>query len=310
MAHIRHIARLMVPWWLFVDDGRKVIEGLGLLVDLFRQKLRDGLDARFPSRAGASAIKLIGAYRLIPRGRDETTAHYAERLIAWRYPRGHRVRGGAFGLLTQVYHYWGGAPCWTHDTNQNLRALDVDETPSYSYGEAWDWDGGSSANWGRQWVVVDLSATAYALTAYEPDGTLGIGGTTPGDWAAMRRLVDPLDPHQWMAAGTQPEWMIVSLDGADPTPDATWERWGVMSGTDLVPARSSSCRYVALRAELKEYAGDPTLWANSSIAGLGTITGDATSFPLTITTPAGAYAGDSASFPATITLPDDGDSVE
>ena len=256
MARLRHIARLMVPWWLFVEDGQKIVETFALLTDVYRQKLRSGLEARFPTRAGESAAALIGKSRLIPRGRDETLAHYAQRLKAWRYPRGHRVRGSAFALLTQVYHYWGGVACWTHDVNQNKRALDVDETPSYAYGVAWTWDGGAAAQWGRQWLVLDLSDVASAQDDFVAGGTIGIGGTTPGDWVAMRRLVDDSDQHRWMAAGTQPEWCVVSLDGSAPAPDATWEYWGVLDGSIVVPARDAEFRYVALRNDLKAYPGE------------------------------------------------------
>jgi len=458
MAKLRHIARLMLPWWLFVEDGQKVAQAYALLVDAFRQKLRDGLDARFPSRAGESAAKLIGDYRLIPRGRAETLEHYAQRLIAWRNPRGHRVRGSAPALLTQVYHYWGGVPCWTHDVNQNYRALDADEGFSYAYGVAWDWDGGAASNWGRQWVVVDLSDTAYAQSGFVDGGTIGIGGTLPGDWVSMRRLVDAADPHRWMAAGTQPEWMIVSLDGTDPTPDSTWADWAVLDGDTLVPSRveraeigydlsawtatnltvggdlsgftldsfagglsfrriskavtglagaaevsfnavagtidwlyvtgtdgagdyfnlwldlvsrevgssyrcsaafdgdrvfvsllsgavtsitiapvdaneAGGCtpagaetlatvwgmsdltrqtyRFVTLRSELRDYAGDPTRFPTAAVSNAGAFVGDPTSFPATITLPDGtAYAGDPTQFHATITLPDDGDRIE
>jgi hypothetical protein len=312
MATLRNIARLMLPWWLFVDQGQLIAEGVSTLVDAYRQRLRDGLNARFPSRAGESAAKLIGKYRLIPRGRDETLEHYAARLRAWRYPRGHRIRGSAFALLTQVHHYWGGVPCWTHDRNQNRRALDANETPSYAYGVAWDWDGGPASEWARQWLVIDLTGIASAHDDFADGGTIGIGGTTPGDWIAMRRLVDARDPHRWMAAGTQPEWCIVSLDGSAPAPDATWARWGKISGTAYVPARSADCRYVVLRAELRNDSGDPTQFAETIetpyFAGAAVLSGDPASFLATIPMPDGSsYAGDPAVFPAIITIPDDGD---
>src|SRR6187455_2560539 len=104
----RQLFRWLVPSWLAGEgattedepaehhDGEKVLLSLAVIKDAWLESLRQGLNARFPSRGPETALALIGRDHGIVRGRDETAAHYAERLIAWRYPRGHRVRGSAY----------------------------------------------------------------------------------------------------------------------------------------------------------------------------------------------------------------------
>ena len=314
---IRQLARFMLPYWARDDEaGGALHYALALLIDADLWRLRRGVEQRFPSRAGTSALALIGRDRLIPRGRDETDAHYAARLRAWRYPRGHRVRGSVFALLEQIAEYFGGGfRLYGIDRSGNQRERAADGSESYARGVAWTWDTGAASRWARQWIVLDGS------TLFEPQPDLGdpelwggafgapghcvgVRGASAEDWNAVRALF--CGPHRWLPAGTQGEWLIVSLDGAEPEPDATWAKWGKLDGGAYVPARSSSCRYVALRPALCEYAGDSDV-AASVTSDLGTFTGDDSQFPPTITLPDGReYAGDPTVFSGTITLPDDG----
>ena len=80
-------------------DGEKVLHSLALLKDAFDQIAHDRLTWRFPSYSGESGLALLGADRGILRGRSETKDHYVQRLLSWRWPRGHRVRGNGFALI-------------------------------------------------------------------------------------------------------------------------------------------------------------------------------------------------------------------
>lgn len=551
MRSLRKLVGLFVPAWLSEGDGGLLTQSLAMMVDISAQRLRSGLEARFPSRAGAEALDLIGRYRLLPRGKSESDASYATRLIGWRYPRGHRIRGNVFALLTQISAYFGGLPTWGIDRSGNRRARDAAGTEAYEYGYSWTWDSGAAAQWARQWIVIDNQAVAepdatdaylrwtwpegatevsgavsswvdtlqswdwaqsvagnrpaygvrgpefdgtndyleyttwpstdvnvlhseatiliagsrddddtatsyvvhtsdqtatqtginlafasnspwfrvlngsgtpyvnlnwptsnasgsgnflliagfdsagaylvtgdgsredgtvtgspssgnsshelalnwwgapWAGTVYEvlifdrkltdtevelwrihltakhgighqplfseqPDfgdatlwgGTLGTRGysigikdSTAEDWLAIRKLC--AGQHRWLPAGTQGEWAVVALDGSAPKPDATYETWGEVVGTDYLPTRARNFRYVVLRDAARECAGDPTAWANDTITPNWTITGDPTQFPTDIGMPDGStITGDPAIFPATITLPDDGDRPE
>lgn len=315
----------IVPSWLSADDGGKVLFVLGVLIDASVERLRQGLDARFPSRTGPSALVLIGQDRGIQRGRSETDAHYAARLKAWRYPRGHRVRGSAFALLEQISEYWGAVADWVIDANGTRHDRTAAGVESYSYGNSWTWD--SLTGLARFWVCVDGSD----LFTEHPDfgdanlfgGSLGtdgayvwgMAGWTYDDTRAMRRL---MTGRAWRPAGTQPEWLVVSLDGTDPTPDATWEHWSENTagaagfrdnvGTQ-VAARDVDFRYVSLApAYNNTYTGDPDNFpATVTLCDASTDTGDGAAWVTSTTLPdSSSYAGDD-SWVTSVQLIDDGE---
>lgn len=268
----RNILPFVVPRWLSTDDGEKVLFTLGMLKDAATERLRQGLEARFPTRASGTALALIGDMRGIPRGRDETNPHYAARLKAWRYPRGHRVRGNAFALLEQVSEYFGGVKCWTIDTKGSYRerAVDGTQTADNRGAAAWDWDSLSSSLWGRFWIGIDPTSVSPALMGETPafgdpalyggalgddDYTIGQTGVTAYDVEAIHGLFG--GKHPWYPLGTRPEWVIIQLDGTEQTPDATWENWSKDNGTHKIPSRYTGWRYWSMRpATNNTYAGD------------------------------------------------------
>lgn len=249
-SNYRNLARFLVPSWLYSGDGEKVIHSLMLIVDAFAERARLGLEARFPSRAGASALKLIGDDRGFIRGRAETAEHYAARLQSWRYPRGHRVRGSAFAALEQVSEYFGGVLCWTIDVKGNRHERTAAGVEAFEYDYVWDWDG-EVAPLRRFWVVIDL-IPQYDLTSEtqaiedDEDGPIGEGapecigmdGIVPDDAVAIRRLF--VGRGAWKPAGTRAEFAIFSLAENDPPePDGTWHTAAGRQG--------SGFRFVGLR---------------------------------------------------------------
>jgi len=263
-------------------------------------RARAGLEARFPSRAQPDALALIGADRGIPRGRTETDAHYAQRLIAWRYPRGHRVRGSAFALLSQVSEYFGRLHCFTIDVKLNRHDRSIDGSEQFSYGAPWNWDGTTDPK-GRFWVVL------LPLTPLE---------YTRDDVVAIRALFT--GPCPWKPGGTMQEWAIVSTtvtDGSadEPFPDGTWLHWSkIVGGAHRVAARPTTFRYWSLAPSYNNtYAGTPpnqypaAAAADFPLMSGGTYTGNRANFSAINLTSGGTYVGDRTNFPATITLLDD-----
>lgn len=326
----RQLYRHLLPSWLGgtdaggnPHDGTRVAHSLSLIVDAMVERMRLALDARLPSRSGASALALHGRDRGIMRGRSETAAHYAQRLIRWRWPRGHRVRGSAFGLLEQIAEYWGGLLVWTIDVSRNRHVRAADGAESYSYAYAWDWDGEpASPNWGRFWVVIGPSTIFSAQPDFgdaalwggalgTPGHTIGQQGATPEDVLAMRRLVRGSRP--WKPAGTRAEWLIVNLDGTTQTPDGTWLNWSKNVGGTQVAARYSGWRYWSLSPETNNvYAGDSNNYPTLVTMVDGTTeAGDSSVWLDVVPLPDGStYAGDSATFPLTARLIDDGDAPQ
>jgi hypothetical protein len=292
-----------LPAFLLDDEaGGAFAWALAALVDVSVEHVRQAVYARMPSFCGPSGLARIGRSRLISRGRSESDLHYAARLRAWRYPRGHRVRGVVFGLLEQISEYFGGLRLWGIDAKWHRRERSATGELSYAYGAPWVWD--SVEGWARQWLVLDATASELGPEGvWGADSCIGIRGSTPDDWAAVRALCH--GQHRWLPAGTRGEWLIVLLSGDEPVPDTSWAKWGKLEGETYVPARASNCRYVVLRDAIRDYAGDND-FAVYFTTGLGTWSGIA-DFPAYITLPIGGSTPGIADFPATITLPDDGD---
>lgn len=322
--NFRTLFRWMLPGYYHAagTEGEKVLHSLALIKDAFLQTARERMTARFPSYAGESALALIGADRGIVRGRAEQKKHYANRLLAWRFPRGHRVRGNGFALLEQIWEYFGGGfdirvEC--ANPIQYLRAADGTESTTGIGG--WDWDSLSIANWAskwaRFWLVIDGSTlitptpnfgdpALYGGQHGDSSYALGHVGISADDVNGIRRL---FRGRAWKPAGTRAMWAILSFDGSDPVPEGAWGLWARDDGFgNYEAARPATFRYWALDPTALQYAGDATKFPLSAdMPGGGTYAGDPTSFPASSTLPGGfTYAGNPASFPTSPKLVDDG----
>lgn len=320
----RALFRWMLPGNYHAEgtDGEKVLYSFSLLVDAFDSINRERLTARFPSYAGESALALIGADRGIPRGRAETKEHYANRLIAWRYPRGHRVRGNGFALLEQISEYFGGGfAMHTEQTNgmQFVRAADGTESTTEVGG--WDWDSLTVPDWltrwARFWIVIDGSSLITPTPDYGDPALYGGGhgdssyalghvGISADDVNAIRKL---FRGRAWKPAGTRAMWAIISFDGSQPVPEGAWGLWARDDGFgNYEAARPSTFRYWALDPTALLYAGDPTKFPLSAdMPGGGTYAGDPDSFPTSSAlVSALTYTGNPASWPTSARLVDDG----
>lgn len=243
----------LVPRWLSNGDGGKVLFVINWFIDSSLERAQQSLTCRFPSFAGESALAKIGDDRGIPRGRDEAQAHYVKRLKAWRFPRGHRVRGNAFALLEQVSEYWGGIFCRTIDDSGNQFTRDASGGEFALQGATWNWDGAYPAKWSRFWILMqprpelrtitswgtfaDLPAEWGTFGAAKAAGyTIGQKGASVGDIRAMFRLFHPIGHDRaWKPAGTRAMFYIVDL-GENPTAIVPAGAWGTPAGRLTAPS--------------------------------------------------------------------------
>lgn len=323
----------LVPSWLSSGDGGKILHSLARIKDVLVHRARLGLNARFPTRAGSSALALIGADRVILRGRSETSAHYAERLTRWRYPRAHRIRGSAFALLDQIAEYVGGAAVYTVDARRNWHGRDTlgpgvgDEDYAYNWFQNVMFDALDPAvHWARFSVVLGANPDLPWLTdnpnfgdpalwggaVGTPGYCVGLSGWNPTDTTNMRKLFR--GAQQWRPHGTRAEWLIVQLTpwaGWLPTIDATWERWATIQAGVRTSTRSPDCRYISLSPTINNaFTGDPTQFADATQmpGGAPNEPGDPTVFSATTTLPDGTtYTGNPSNFTERVQLFDDGD---
>lgn len=308
----REIVDYLIPAHFTEGEGGLKLLAFATLIDASVERVRLGLEARFPSRAGDSALTLIGQDRGIPRGRTETAPHYAARLKRWRWPRGHRTRGTAYALLEQVSEYFGGVLTRNVTRRGRRYTRTAAGVESWASGAAWDWDDTPALpNWGRFWVQVDPTGTEIKAQpdyfAEDSTGTLGLLGFSYEDAQAMRGLMK--GDHPWKPAGVRGEWMIFVLDDLIDVvaPSDVWERWSAVSfGGSQYETRHAAWRYVSLSPDTNNrYSGDPLRFCTDVVIDGSLYTGDTTSFPTGL-----SYGdGDPASFPVNVLLLDDGDEI-
>lgn len=314
--NFRGLFASLLPGRFTNGDGEKVLFSLALIKDAYVTRVRAGLEARMPTRAGKSALLLIGQDRGIPRGRAEDAKHYANRLLGWRFPRGHRVRGSAFAALDQIGEYFGGLLSWSIDAKRNYHQRTAAGVTSFSYGFPWDWDGtGAVPNWGRFWIVIVPGADVPTIKAWAAFGDpfavvgAGVGQQDLGldDANAIRALFK--GEHPWKPSGTRAEWLIVNLDGTTQTPDGTWLHWSKDVAGVRVATRYAGWRYISLFPGNNDYTGDDSKFSTTfPLVDGGTYVGNDANFPTTFTMPDGStYTGNPANFPTSFRLIDDGD---
>ena len=234
----RNIWRFMIPGNFHRGDGELVQYTEGVMLDAFAEACRQMAWLMFPSKAPSDALKRIGEDRGIPRGFAEPEASYRERLIAWRYPRGHRIRGNAVGLLEQIAAVFGGAvEAHTVDARGTRYTRAADGTITVTRGVAWDWDGsGATPNWARFWVVIaptgvtphkTFAEGAWGPTVKADPGVCLAGvGVHTGQINAIKRLCK-VGRLSWTPAGRRPVYLVVLRDGETfPTPGGDWDDWG------------------------------------------------------------------------------------
>lgn len=246
----RTIWRHMIPGNFHRGDGEIVQHTEGWLLDAFAETCRQTASLMFPSACPEDALAKIGRDRAIPRGFSEPEASYRQRLIAWRYPRGHRVRGSAPALLEQIAAVFGGAvEAQTIDARGTRYTYAPDGGTTAERGVSWNWDGEALAsNWGRFWIVIRPEGAApqtiedLGEIGHDPTLCVGVKGVHPGQVNAVRQLAK-VGRLSWTPAGCRPYTLVIMFDdgSAFPAPDGTWTDW---------ENRSLDYRYASLHIDV------------------------------------------------------------
>lgn len=218
------------------DEGELVQYTLGLVHDAAAERARQVAFLGLPTYCVSDALELHGRDRAILRGLFEPEASYRARLVAWRHPRGHKVRGNALALLDQVTAAIRGTSYQTIDARGTRYTLNAD--PVVDRGVTWNWDGAENASigtqWGRYWIVVKSSALPEVWADSTSTETWDDASTTEswasssidsGEIAAVRTLVSN-GRLGWTPAGRRPVYLVIYFSGqAYPIPDGTWDSW-------------------------------------------------------------------------------------
>jgi hypothetical protein len=246
----RDVWRFLIPGNFHSGEGELVQHTEGWLLDAFAETCRQTALLMFPSVAPSDALEKIGKDRGIPRGFSEPDASYRERLRAWRYPRGHRIRGNATGLLEQISAVFGGAvEVQTIDARGTRYTWGEDGATTVERGVAWDWDGSPlTPNWARFWVVIRPVGAApqtiedLGTIGSDPELCVGVTGVVPGQINAIRALAK-VGRLSWTPAGCRPYALVIMFDDGSsfPVPGGDWGDW---------ENRSLDYRYASLHADV------------------------------------------------------------
>ena len=111
----RSVRKFYGPPWL-TSNGESLLLGysLDVIKDAWIERLRQGLLARFPqinpqgATPATDALASIGRDRGLVQGVDETSEHYAVRLVNWLPTL--KTKGNPFALLGQLAQYLPPGP--------------------------------------------------------------------------------------------------------------------------------------------------------------------------------------------------------
>lgn len=223
----------LVPGWLQRGEGERVQQVIGLTHDAFVERCRQTAVLDCPSYAPTDQLLLLGKDRGVLRGLFEPDDSFRQRLLRWRWPRGHRIRGAALALLDQVSVAIRGTEWLTIDQRGTRYDYGSDTATK---GVTWDWNGSAlTPDWGRYWIVVKSTGTpwpsfddgAWGPTVDAPeDISLAGEGVHPGEVAAIRQLASN-GPRGWTPAGRRGIYLVIYFPGdAFPAPTGDWDDWG------------------------------------------------------------------------------------
>jgi hypothetical protein len=237
VINFRRVFKALGPGWLTSGDGEKVLYSVGVMLDATLERARQALVARFPEYAETEdALGYLGRDRLIIRGRNESAARYAKRLVEWRYPLGHRVRGNAYAMLRQIRAYFLDQTAqFTVDRRGTWHAIDAagNETRASDTGAFFGGDDLPETDWARFWLGIDRPpGWSYpsqllgdpdlwgGVLTEDSEYVIGLDGATQSDIQALRAIA-----RDWKMAGSNAEYLYVLLQGGL----STWTVSGYIS---------------------------------------------------------------------------------
>jgi len=222
------------PPWLRRIAGGAVMEGIGSQIDVEVDRSVEGLRKRFPNAASPDALGFLGRERRILRGPGEPSDVYATRLIGWW--DAHRLRGGPYALLTQLYEFFLTSLNVPMQVVGNSGIRHSVDTAGVITRDAitWSGDGGYPAVWARIYIFFALTGTTIDIPLITETGepVLTEGGeqvlTTISIYAATSADLELFCsvPREWSAAHIDRIYITLLPPGGElwgyPVPVGTW----------------------------------------------------------------------------------------
>lgn len=182
------LRNLWTPPWLRNGNAEKFLYAMGVQVDMLGEALVAGIKSRFPGLYSDESLPVIGRERRIARGPAETSATYAVRLRRWLDD--HRLRGGPYAMLAQLYAYHAPNNFDVALVYRNGRRFLMDAAGAITTDVVAFHPDTYPLQWARWWLFMSVPSLALPLTSQEE---------------ASYKLV----PRQWNAAHTQGTLMLL-----------------------------------------------------------------------------------------------------
>jgi hypothetical protein len=196
----RDAIREISPWWLRGPIGGSVLYAIGSVVDHVADGLRAGVKLRFPSYYSNESLPLIGRERRIRRGRFESEAKYASRLLPWLDY--HRLRGGPYALLAQVHAFYepNNFPIELRYASGRNYVMDPSDGSVVRGDVVWTPPGGFLPRWARWWLIYTWGEAISDDGIWSDPGTWDDGGVWDTDLSAATVRDLRVVPREWNAA--------------------------------------------------------------------------------------------------------------
>lgn len=195
----KNAIQLIVPPWLMQPVGGAILQACAEQLDDLVDRVRAAVKLRFPGLYSFDSLPELGRQRRIRRGRFETDATYAGRLIPWL--DAHRHRGGPYAMLGQLFAFYGPSNFQIVLLYTSGRQFTMDVDGAIVMDDAGTWDiGGPAAQWARYLLIFDWPNPVDDDGTWNDAGTWDDGGVwdsdlSPDDVRDIRMI-----PREWQPA--------------------------------------------------------------------------------------------------------------
>lgn len=249
--NMRGLFKFLAPKWLYSGEGELTLYSLSAIADLWLERARLGLMARFPAYSPYDGLSALGRDRKITRGLNEPSESYIIRLKAWLTT--HKNNGSPFALMDQIRSFLQrDLVVRIVDQRGNWYWIEADGSLHYQLQAGlWDWDSVSTTNWSRFWIIIYPASVTPAL--WEATGVYGtvqkygdghVWGLTAthDEMVGLRTIV-----REWKPIFAKCEWIICAFDNASFAPGTTLDGLWVNYSKGSSPrsaARLATARYI------------------------------------------------------------------
>lgn len=194
----RDAVKRIAPPWLQRKYGGGLLYALANELDELTDRTVAALGQRFPGIYSDDSLPNLGRDRRIRRGRVESTATYALRLRGWL--DAHRLRGGPYGMLTQLFAFYAPSSFAMRIVYTSGRRYLMDAAGVITRDDIVWTPPGPALKWARWWLHMDWPDPVDTDGTWADPGTWNDGGVWDSNLTAVQVRDLRLIPREWNAA--------------------------------------------------------------------------------------------------------------